>query len=94
MPCKYCGVKIRFIRSQVSGEPVAVNAKPSEVVPCTGNDKGGQWFLTLEGKWFRGRERTEDNLFYDGVDPVAAFRTHFPVCSGREDNRSRKKMRK
>lgn len=93
VPCKYCGESIRFIKSQISGEPVAVNAKPVTVVPCIGNDKGGQWYLTLEGKWFRGREKTEENLFYDGVDYIAAFRTHVPVCSGREENKG-KKMKK
>lgn len=77
--CDECGANIRFIRMKNNGLCLKVDAAAVEIVPNTGMDRGGKWFLQQNGEWVRGREKAE-NMFYDGVDAIAAFRKH--ECRG------------
>lgn len=78
--CGKCGAPIRYIRMKRSGKWMPVNAMPVEVIPCIGLDKGGHTFVTLTGEAIRARKKREENLFYDGVDTIAAFESHFATC--------------
>ena len=90
--CGKCGADIRYIRMKRSGKWMPVNAKPVEVTPCIGLDKGGHTFVTLEGEAFRARKKREDDLFYyDGVDSVAAYESHFATCPAADEYRRKKK---
>ena len=68
-----------------------VNAKPVEVIPCIGMDKGGHTFVTLDGEAFRARKKKEESLFYDGVDIIGAFESHFATCPAADEYRRKKK---
>ena len=67
-----------------------VNAKPVEVIPCIGMDKGGHTFVTLDGEAFRARKKKEESLFYDGVDIIGAFESHFATCPAADEYRRKK----
>ena len=56
-PCVKCGRNIRFIRSGESYIPV--EAASRFVIP---NPKNGEYYLTRQGKWTRGR------LAQDGLE--------------------------
>jgi hypothetical protein len=43
-------------------------------------DKGGHTYVTLDGEVIRARKNREENLFYDGVDSIAAYESHFATC--------------
>ena len=88
--CGKCGAAIRYIRMKRSGKWMPVNAKPVEVTPCVGLDKGGHTYVTLEGVAFRARKNREDSLFYDGVDCIAAYESHFATCPAADEYRKRK----
>lgn len=89
--CGKCGAPIRYIRMKRSGKWMPVNAKPVEVIPCIGMDKGGHTFVTLDGEAFRARKKREDVLFYDGVDIIGAFESHFATCPAADEYRRKKK---
>ena len=89
--CGKCGAPIRYIRMKRSGKWMPVNAKPVEVIPCIGLDKGGHTFVTLDGEAFRARKKREDVLFYDGVDIIGAFESHFATCPAADEYRRKKK---
>ena len=88
--CGKCGAAIRYIRMKRSGRWMPVNAMPVEVIPCIGLDKGGYTFVTLEGETIRARKKREENLFYDGVDTIAAYESHFATCPEAEHFRRKK----
>lgn len=88
--CGKCGAKIRYIRMKKSGRWMPVDAAPIEVIPCIGQDKGGHNYISLDGYVVRARKRKEDYLFYDGVDPIAAFESHFATCPAADEFRKRK----
>lgn len=88
--CGKCGAPIRYIRMKRSGKWMPVDAMPVEVIPCIGLDKGGHTFVTLEGEAIRARKKREENLFYDGVDPIAVFESHFATCPEADSFRKRK----
>ena len=88
--CGKCGAAIRYIRMKRSGKWMPVNATPVEVTPCVGQDKGGHTFVTLEGEAIRARKKREENLFYDGVDHIAAYESHFATCPAADECRKRK----
>lgn len=88
--CVKCGAAIRYIRMKRSGKWMPVNAKPVEVTPCIGLDKGGHTFVTLEGEAIRARKNKEDSLFYDGVDSIAAYESHFATCPAADEYRRKK----
>ena len=88
--CGKCGAPIRYIRMKRSGKWMPVNAKPVEVIPCIGMDKGGHTFVTLDGEAFRARKKREDVLFYDGVDIIGAFESHFATCPAADEYRRKK----
>ena len=87
--CGKCGADIRYIRMKRSGKWMPVNAKPVVVVPCIGLDKGGHTYVTLEGETFRARKYREGSLFYDGVDEVAAYESHFATCPAADECRQK-----
>ena len=58
--------------------------------PCIGLDKGGHTFVTLEGEAIRARRKKEENLFYDGVDSIAAYESHFATCPAADEYRRKK----
>ena len=89
--CGKCGAPIRFIRMKRSGKWMPVNAKPVEVIPCIGMDKGGHTFVTLDGEAFRARKKKEESLFYDGVDIIGTFESHFATCPAADEYRRKKK---
>ncbi len=89
--CGKCGAPIRYIRMKRSGKWMPVNAMPVEVIPCIGLDKGGHTFVTLEGEAIRARKKREENLFYDGVDSIAAYESHFATCPEADTFRKVKK---
>lgn len=89
--CEKCGAPIRFIRMKRSGRKMPVNAKPVEVTPCVGLDKGGHSYVTLEGEMIRARKNKEGNLFYDGVDTIAVYESHFATCPFSNEFRKNKK---
>ena len=88
--CGKCGAPIRYIRMKRSGKWMPVNAEPVEVTPCIGLDKGGHVFVTLEGEAIRARKKREKDLFYDGVDTIAAYESHFATCPEAEHFRRKK----
>jgi len=88
--CGKCGAAIRYIRMKRSGKWMPVNAKPVEVTPCIGLDKGVHTFVTLEGEAIRARKNKEDSLFYDGVDSIAAYESHFATCPAADEYRRKK----
>ena len=88
--CGKCGAPIRYIRMKRSGKWMPVNAKPVEVIPCVGMDKGGHTFVTLDGEAFRARKKKEESLFYDGVDIIGAFESHFATCPAADEYRRKK----
>ena len=88
--CGKCGAPIRYIRMKRSGKWMPVNAEPVEVTPCIGLDRGGHVFITLEGETIRARKKKEDSLFYDGVDSVAAYESHFATCPAADEYRRKK----
>ena len=88
--CGKCGAPIRYIRMKRSGKWMPVNAKPVEVTPCIGMDKGGHTYVTLEGEAIRARKNRGENLFYDGVDSIAAYESHFATCPEADSFRKRK----
>lgn len=88
--CRKCGAPIRYIRMKRSGKWMPVDAKPVEIIPSIGLDKGGHNYITLEGEIIRARKKKEENLFYDGVDPVAAYESHFATCPEADKCRKRK----
>ena len=57
---------------------------------CIGLDKGGHTFVTLEGEAIRARKKREENLFYDGVDSIAAYESHFATCTAADEYRRKK----
>ena len=89
--CGKCGAPIRYIRMKRSGKWMPVNAMPVEVIPCIGLDKGGHTFVTLEREAIRARKKREENLFYDGVDSIAAYESHFATCPEADTFRKLKK---
>lgn len=89
--CERCGAPIRFIRMKRSGRTMPVNAKPVEVTPCIGLDKGGHSYVTLDGEMIRARKNNEGNLFYDGVDSIAAYESHFATCPFSKEFRKKKR---
>lgn len=89
--CEGCGAPIRFIRMKRSGRKIPVNAQPVEVTPCIGLDKGGHTYVTLAGETIRARKKKEENLFYDGVDSIAAYESHFATCPAADEFRKKKK---
>lgn len=89
--CGKCGAPIRYIRMKRSGKWMPVDAMPVEVIPCIGLDKGGHTFVTLEGEAIRARKKREENLFYDGVDIIAAYESHFATCPEADTFRKVKK---
>ncbi len=89
--CGKCGAPIRYIRMKRSGKWMPVNAMPVEVIQCIGLDKGGHTFVTLEGEAIRARKKREENLFYDGVDSIAAYESHFATCPEADTFRKVKK---
>ncbi|MBR1493868.1 MAG: hypothetical protein IJ601_02325 [Acidaminococcaceae bacterium] len=89
--CGKCGAPIRYIRMKRSGKWMPVNARPVEVIPCIGMDKGGHTFVTLDGEAFRARKKKEESLFYDGVDIIGAFESHFATCPAADEYRRKKK---
>ena len=89
--CGKCGAPIRYIRMKRSGKWMPVNAMPVEVIPCIGLDKGGHTFVTLEGEAIHARKKREENLFYDGVDSIAAYESHFATCPEADTFRKVKK---
>ena len=88
--CGKCGAAIRYIRMKRSGRWMPVNAEPVEVTPCIGLDRGGHVVITLEGETVRARKKKEDSLFYDGVDRVAAYESHFATCPAADEYRRKK----
>ena len=87
--CRACGAAIRFFKTP-NGKSTPVNAEPVEVTPCIGLDKGGHVFVTLEGEAIRARKKREEDLFYDGVDTIAAYESHFATCPEAEHFRRKK----
>ncbi len=73
-----------------SGRWMPVNSEPVEVIPCIGSDKGGHIFVTLDGEAFRARRKKEEDLFYDGVDSIAAYESHFATCPEADSFRRKK----
>lgn len=88
--CGKCGAPIRYIRMKRSGKWMPVDAKPVEVTPCIGLDKGGYTYVTLEGETIRARKKDREKLFYDGVDSIAAFESHLATCPAADEYRKRK----
>ena len=84
--CGKCGAPIRYIRMKRSGKWMPV----MEVIPCIGLDKGGHTFVTLEGEAIRARKKREENQFYDGVDTIAAYESHFATCTAADEYRRKK----
>ena len=88
--CEKCGASIRYIRMKRSGRWMPVNSEPVEVTPCIGMDKGGHTLVTLDGEAIRARRKKEEDLFYDGVDSIAAYESHFATCPHANEFRKRK----
>ena len=88
--CGKCGAPIRYIRMKRSGKWMPVDAKPVEVIPCIGLDKGGYTYVTLDGEAIRARKKREESLFYDGVDSIAAYVSHFATCPEADKCRRKK----
>ena len=91
--CGKCGAAIRYIRMKRSGRWMPVDAEPVEVTPCIGLDRGGHTFITLEGEIIRARKKKEDSLFYDGVDSIAAYESHFATCPNGDGHRKHRRKK-
>lgn len=82
--CKACGAPIRFIKMR-NGRPMPVNPVALEIVPI---QKGGHTYITADGYSTQGVPKKE-NMFYDGVDPIIAFESHFATCTDAKKFRKR-----
>lgn len=73
--CKACGAPIRFIKTR-KGRPMPINPTALLIMPV---QKGGHTYITEDGYTTQGVPYQE-GMFYDGVDPIIAFETHFSTC--------------